>query len=229
LGSVQYRVQSVNELLLIINHFDKYPLITQKRADYELFKRVLELIQDKEHLTMEGFNKIVAIKSSMNLFLSEELKVAFPEIVPVERYLISSIDQEVKDPNWLAGFTEAEGCFYINLHKSAGREVNERVKIGFKLSQHVRDEQLMRSLITYFGCGNINRDKNSFNFIVTKFSDIRDKIIPFFEKYPIIGNKLLDYQDFCKVAKLMENKSHLTEEGLNKIRKIKAGMNIGRK
>jgi hypothetical protein len=37
--------------------------------------------------------------------------------------------------------------------------------------------------------------------------------------------KLLDYLDWCKVAKLMQNKEHLTLEGLNKIRQIKAGMN----
>ena len=55
-----------------------------------------------------------------------------------------------------------------------------------------------------------------------------DKIIPFFEKYPIKGVKALDYADFCKVAELMKNKAHLTEHGLEEIRKIKSGMNRGR-
>lgn len=48
------------------------------------------------------------------------------------------------------------------------------------------------------------------------------------EKYPINGNKLLDYKDFKKVVELMESKSHLTEEGLAKIKVIKAGMNTKR-
>ena len=38
----------------------------------------------------------------------------------------------------------------------------------------------------------------------------------------------MDYQDFCKVAKIMEDKSHLTTEGLKKIKSIKSGMNKGR-
>jgi hypothetical protein len=38
----------------------------------------------------------------------------------------------------------------------------------------------------------------------------------------------LDYLDFVKVIELMKEKEHLTEEGLNQIRKIKAGMNRGR-
>jgi hypothetical protein len=38
--SIQLRVSSVKDLQVIIDHFDKYPLITQKLADYLLFKRV---------------------------------------------------------------------------------------------------------------------------------------------------------------------------------------------
>jgi hypothetical protein len=55
-------------------------------------------------------------------------------------------------------------------------------------------------------------------------TDITTKIIPFFSKYPIKGIKSLDFSDFCKVAQKMENKDHLTEEGLNQIRLIKSGM-----
>jgi hypothetical protein len=59
----KYRVQSVNDLRVIINHFDKYPLITEKQKDYLLFKRVVNLINNKEHLTIEGLLQILAIKA----------------------------------------------------------------------------------------------------------------------------------------------------------------------
>ena len=42
----------------------------------------------REHLTIEGLRKIVAIKASMNLGLSEELKKAFPDIIPFSRSLV---------------------------------------------------------------------------------------------------------------------------------------------
>jgi len=51
----------------------------------------------KEHLTIEGLRKIVAIKASMHLGLSKELKVAFPNIIPVKRPLV--VDQVITDPN----------------------------------------------------------------------------------------------------------------------------------
>ena len=38
-----------------------------------------------EHLTLDGLNKIVAIKASMNRGLSEKLKFAFPDVVPAVR------------------------------------------------------------------------------------------------------------------------------------------------
>lgn len=67
-----YSVKSVKDLTsVIIPHFDKYPLLTQKRADLKLFKSIIDIINRKEHLTMEGLRKIVAIRASMNKGLSE--------------------------------------------------------------------------------------------------------------------------------------------------------------
>jgi hypothetical protein len=86
----------------------------------------------------------------------------------------------------------------------------------------------MRSLIEYFECGKISLQKEKVDFVVQKYSDLTEKIIPFFKKYPIIGEKSKDFADFCKVADLMKIKTHLTLEGLDQIRLIKSGMNRGR-
>lgn len=50
--SIQYRASSLSNLQVIIEHFDKYPLITQKQADYILFKKAVDLIKNKEHLSL---------------------------------------------------------------------------------------------------------------------------------------------------------------------------------
>ena len=63
---LQYRIQSLDEIETILNHFNKYPLLSQKRADYELFKEVFNLIQNKEHLTHKGLHKIVALRACLN-------------------------------------------------------------------------------------------------------------------------------------------------------------------
>lgn len=69
----------------IINHFEKFPLITSKLKDYKLFKLATNLILQKELLTLEGIKRLVSIKSSMNLGLSPELKAHFPFFFPLSK------------------------------------------------------------------------------------------------------------------------------------------------
>jgi hypothetical protein len=88
----------------------------------------------------------------------------------------------------------------------------------------------MKTLIKCLDCGRYTAPSgyNHGEFLVTKFSDIETKIIPFFNKYRIKGVKALDFVDFCKTAEILKIKDHLTEQGLEEIRQIKAGMNSGR-
>lgn len=81
----QFRVQSVEDLAVILSHFDKYPLVSQKREDYMLFRRVFGLIESKDHLTKEGFSTLLALKNSMNLGLSSELAKNFPDLEQIAR------------------------------------------------------------------------------------------------------------------------------------------------
>ena len=59
--------------------------------------------------------------------------------------------------------------------------------------------------------------------------DIENIIIPFFNKYPILGVKRLDFEDFKTVAELVKNKEHLNAEGLDNIIQIVEGMNLDRR
>lgn len=116
----------------------------------------------------------------------------------------------------------------MNLIRSSAYQTGFQVLLRFQLTQHSRDEALMRSLIGYFGYGKVYFNREAVDFIVQKFSDLDNKVIPFFDKYPIVGLKSLDFKDFCRVAELMKQKKHLTQSGLEQIRKIKEGMNTGR-
>jgi hypothetical protein len=82
--TVEFRVSTINDIVnVIIPHFDNYPLLTKKYSDYVLFKNIIKLMLEKTHSTLEGIQKIVNIKASINLGLSNELKDAFPETMPV--------------------------------------------------------------------------------------------------------------------------------------------------
>jgi len=63
----------------------KYTLLSQKYVDFKLFTEIIKLMDDKAHLRMEGLHKIIRIKSTLNLGLSEKLKTSFSDIKPIER------------------------------------------------------------------------------------------------------------------------------------------------
>ncbi|RPB17908.1 homing endonuclease, partial [Terfezia boudieri ATCC MYA-4762] len=95
---IRWHVSSVKDLVnVIIPFFEKYPLISKKRADFDLFKRVVELVNNKEHMTQAGLQEIINIKASLNNGNLGELKVIFPDTKPVPRPLVKFT--EIPDPN----------------------------------------------------------------------------------------------------------------------------------
>ena len=71
----------------------------------------------------------------------------------------------------------------------------------------------MEKIVKYLSCGYISIRGDIVDFHVTKYSDVAEKIIPFFAKYPILGVKTENLNDFNLVAALINNKEHLTVEG----------------
>lgn len=219
---VKFTVQSLEGLQVIINHFYSYPLLTNKWIDYQLFKMAFEIKKNKEHLTTEGLNKLIAIKASMNRGLSPSLKTAFNGIAPLERPQLKST--LVKDPNWIIGFVDGEGCFFVRVQENKNSS-KKYVTLKFQLVQHIRDLNLIKSLEEYFGCGRVETRKDLAYYVVTVASDVFYKIVPFFNNYPLQGVKQENFEDFSKIVSLIKNKEHLTESGLDKIKQIKSRMN----
>ena len=102
--------------------------------------------------------------------------------------------KEIKSPPWLSGFVSGEGCFLIDTYKSKTIQ-GVGITLRFKLAQHSKDSDLMKFLVQYLDCGNYycNSTDDVGEFIGGKFPDIRNKIIPFFDKNIIAGVKYLDF------------------------------------
>jgi len=63
----RYCVRSIKELKeVIIPFFVQFPLKTFKQNDFLLFKRVVEMMSEKQHLEKDGWNKILGFASKMN-------------------------------------------------------------------------------------------------------------------------------------------------------------------
>lgn len=186
------------------------------------------MILRREHLTLAGLEKIVSIKASMNLGLSKKLVKAFPNIIPKVRPLICTT--EIPNPFWIAGFTSGEGCFFFNIGKDTKSKLGYRVRVGFQLTQHVRDRKMLTLLETYFGCGKyyLSKDHWHGDYLVSYVSALANYIIPFLSQYKIRGIKEKDYICWSETINLIIAKKHFTPEGLDQIRKIRENINTNR-
>ncbi len=223
---LKYSVSKKKISNFIIPHFTKFPLQTQKGADFILFNKVIQLIKASEHLNSEGVKKILSIKGAINKGLSDELLIAFPDIYIVGRPLIQV--KETPNLKWIAGFVEAEGSFKVTIINRPNNRY--QVLIVFQITQHGRDKQLLNILLNYFGCGTLEKDnrKSVYHFSVYKFSDNYDKIMPFFKQNNLVGKKALDFKDWCKIGEIIRSGDHLTPKGFQNIKEIRSEMNNGR-
>lgn len=108
----KYQVNSFKDIFgAILPHFLAYPLLTQKKADFLLFKLAIELIKNKEHKTLEGIAKLINIKASLNkgILHDDTLSSYFQNIVPYIRAEVPL--PEVINPYWFAGFASGDGSF----------------------------------------------------------------------------------------------------------------------
>lgn len=216
-----YAVQSIKDLIeIIIPHFNKYPLLSQKRADFILFSQAVSLLYNRLHLTENGIYEILSLKASMGKGLSTALVGLFPNITPTTRPIVT--DQNISSISWLVGFVDGEGCFYIKATKS------RKVSINFSVSQHIRDINLMNSIKEYLGCGVIETPitRNAAAIVVYDISSIRNIIIPIFLKHTLLTKKTINLDAFVKVSEIIANGEHLTEKGYQKVLNIKSSRNL---
>ena len=178
-------MDSNKDLRVLVNHFDKYPLVTAKLADFILFKKAFDIILLKEHLSQEGLLKLVGIKASLNLGLSADLKEAFPNWNELQikrpRYTFKGIP----DSNWMAGFASGDSSFNIKVSDSNTNVSGQRVQLRFGIGLNIREEALIQYLASYFGLTGSSKNvyiyKDSVRFEIVNFLDIVNKIIPFFD------------------------------------------------
>jgi hypothetical protein len=96
-STYQYRIQSIKDMASIIKHFDNYPLLSEKQIDYELIKKAFNIIYNKEHLTQNGLNKVIALKACLKRGISSNISLAFSDVILIDRPRVNNMDVKI-DP-----------------------------------------------------------------------------------------------------------------------------------
>jgi hypothetical protein len=220
---------------VLIPHLDKYPLLTSKYLNYLTFKKAIKMLENKEHLTLQGIEKLKNMASQMNTNRTFEEKGQFCQ----EHTSKSTIS-----PEWIQGFTDAEGCFYFYMGKPniKGKESSTwYLQASLEIAQNTHDVAVLELIQSFFGCGIIKpkRTNNELKtaqsvrsvsrYVVSNLSDVMNVIIPFFEAHSLFTSKSLDYEDWKTLIQMKVSKEHFTEAGIQKMFQIKSQMNRGRK
>lgn len=174
---------------VIIPHFDTYFLRSDKVKDYFIWKNCIKLIEDKAHLTKSGLEEIISLKAALNLGLSKRLIKAFPDVSLTINRDSYSLSEEPLDPDWVSGFTEGDGSFYVLTG-------SDRIRPGLTIGLNIRDLPLLEKIQGFFGgIGNIysTSSNNSVNYKVLGLTQLSDVIIPHFNSYELVGNKLANF------------------------------------
>ena len=132
------------------------------------------------------------------------------------------------EAQWITGFVDGEGCFHVGINKHAEMSVGFQVLPEFTVVQHERDVQVLHALKAHFGCGVVRRNHGDrMAYRVRGREHLLQRVVPFFEKHPLKTKKRQDFLKFRKVLLLMAQERHLTEEGVEEIRRIASQMNRG--
>ncbi len=130
------------------------------------------------------------------------------------------------NPNWVTGFTDGEGTFYIGINQNSTMKIGYQVLPEFRIVQHQRDIKLLYELKKFFQAGvvRINHDER-YELRVRSLKHINQIVIPHFDKYPLATQKKFDFIKFKKVINLMNKNQHLEINGLKSIIQISSKMN----
>lgn len=137
---------------------------------------------------------------------------------------------------WFTGFTEADGHFGIKYVESKEksetrkRSVSENISLKFRLDQRAYDkststsmEPIMSELAFFLSCNlkSYTTAKNSvgLSLSVSSVNNIKS-LVDYFNKYPLIGNKLNDFKKWEIVYNMIILKEHLSVEGRLKIKTL---------
>nr|YP_010564238.1 hypothetical protein OYW92_mgp02 [Epichloe bromicola]UYX62222.1 hypothetical protein [Epichloe bromicola] len=147
----------------------------------------------------------------------------------------SNYNGNYKDNSWFAGFTEADGHFGIKYiekkdkSETSKRSVSESISLKFRLDQRSYDKStssdmkpFMVELASFLNC-NLTTYENKTGKVLSLYVSSIDNIkiiINYFDKYPLIGNKLNDYNKWKIVYNMIISKEHLSEEGRLRIRAL---------
>lgn len=195
------KIEDVYTIVTIINGHMRSPKI-------EALNRAINWI----NLYKEK-NKNSKLPSTIKILENIEAQAGDMSTIQTKPLNTSPIESDA----WLAGFTDADANFSINITKR--KRGNFRLQLFYRIevaqiytnnNSYVSIFELISKLSLFLNVNVLTRtrkreDKEYHSFIVMATSkESLNRLISYFEKYPLLSSKHLDYLAFCKVKNLQK-------------------------
>lgn len=124
----------------------------------------------------------------------------------------------VLDNHWLAGFTQADGCFHISVVTSKTHETGYSVRLEFSIKQN--DLVPLKLLYETVKMGNLTQYSSGIWCYKSTGFKTANLLIDYFDDYNVFAGKYVNYLKFRKVYIMITNGQHLDVKGVTKIKSI---------
>jgi len=116
-----------------------------------------------------------------------------------------------KNPMWLSGFVCGEGCFTGYLSLDIKSLWCLKTGLDFNITQSTNDKLLLEAINLYFNNkgGVYNKPNNVRVVAFRNVKVLKEIIIPFFYKYPLVGIKSYELERWIKLIDIYYNKKHI--------------------
>jgi len=124
--------------------------------------------------------------------------------------------------DWLIGFSDAESSFYVSMVKNYPRP-------QFVIGLHPKDRKILETIQKFLNCGTVyvKKPKNASSTVVYQVSSMKG-FETILQTFTTVTNRVLlkttkrvSFLKFKKIIRLIQDKKHLTEEGIDQILKIR--------
>ena len=173
-------------------------------------------------------NKIIE-KKLKNRFIKRNNDIVLKRRNP-EKMNLNMVNQ-IDYPGWITGFTDGEGCFSISFSKRTKSSVGVEVQPSFSVGQKAHSRESLEKIQSYLKCGSIRYSKKDglYKYEIRNLTDLVDKVIPFFEKYPLETAKQKSFETFSQICRSIKQGHHLNSTGITEIIDKSYDMNLSGK
>ena len=130
-------------------------------------------------------------------------------------------------PEYISGYVDGEGCFTVTFSRRTKAKLGWELRPSFSVSQNEDRRQVLDIIREYFGCGSIRRDfaDKTLKFEIRDHNDLVSKVIPHFERFPLLSKKQKDLELFRTICAIIHEAKHLEKDGFAEVVKLAYVMN----